>query len=120
MPAFLLETKPRAGERIKQPGPRFGFTVTKKLGNAVTRNRIRRRLKAAITAAALETAHAGFDYVVVARAVALDRPFPELLEDVRRAMKAVHKPQGNPPPSRQQRLDKQPARMKKPGTDGPA
>ena len=33
-------------------GPRFGFTITKKLGNAVTRNRIRRRLKAAFAAGA--------------------------------------------------------------------
>ena len=124
VPAFLLETKPRRADRNPDSGPRFGFTVTKKLGNAVTRNRIRRRLKAAITAAALDTALQGFDYVVVARAVAVDRPFADLLDDVRRAMKAVHKPQGGPqrgkPSERQQRLDKQPAEVKKPASHGPA
>ena len=53
--SFVLETKPRAAPTPGRapdgvgdagvPDPRFGFTVTKQLGNAVVRNRIRRRLK---------------------------------------------------------------------------
>jgi ribonuclease P protein component len=69
-------------------GPRFGFTITKKLGNAVTRNRIRRRLKAAFAAGA-DGAEASCDYVVVARRTALDRPYALLLEDVTRALAAL-------------------------------
>jgi len=71
-------------------GPRFGFTITKKIGNAVTRNRIRRRLKAAF-AAETKTANLGaHDYVVVARQAALDRPYELLLSDVARAISALH------------------------------
>lgn len=69
---------------------RFGFTITKKIGNAVTRNRIRRRLKAAFAATARQHARPSCDYVVVARHAALDRPFAALLEDVARAFAALH------------------------------
>jgi ribonuclease P protein component len=71
-------------------GPRFGFTITKKIGNAVTRNRIRRRLKAAF-AAETKSANLGpCDYVIVARLAALDRPFELLLRDVSRAIATLH------------------------------
>jgi ribonuclease P protein component len=71
-------------------GPRFGFTITKKLGNAVVRNRIRRRLKAAI--AELSEAHArpGFDYVVVARIAAFDRPYGDIISDLVKAFATLH------------------------------
>jgi ribonuclease P protein component len=61
--------------------PRFGFTVTKKIGNAVVRNRIRRRLRAAATAAALH-GKPGADYVLIARAAALTLPFDRLVTDL--------------------------------------
>lgn len=69
---------------------RFGFTITKKIGNAVTRNRIRRRLKAAFAARAGQYSQVPCDYVVVARHAALDRPYALLLEDVARALLALH------------------------------
>ena len=69
---------------------RFGFTITKKIGNAVVRNRIRRRLKAAFAASAPQFSRSVCDYVVVARRAALDRPFAALLEDVARAFTALH------------------------------
>lgn len=117
VPCCLMEAKPRA----KAPagdfkGPRFGFTVTKKLGNAVTRNRIRRRLKSALSKVAPALARDGFDYVIVARPAALDKPFEDLLTELTRALKGVHKPQG----TREQRLDKRPLTMKKPEQDGPS
>lgn len=80
----------RASAVHKADSARFGFTITKKIGNAVTRNRIRRRLKAAFAANAAEHAQATCDYVIVARAAALDRPFALLLEDVARALKTLH------------------------------
>ena len=91
VPSFLMEARPRGSPSVTLLPPRFGFTVTKKLGSAVTRNRIRRRLKAAVAQMAGEGAMVGFDYVVVARATALKRPYAGLLEDVRRAFSLIHK-----------------------------
>ncbi len=104
-PAFLIEMRERPAAAAPAPkrvsGPRFGFTITKKLGNAVTRNRIRRRLKAAFAAGRNECreqhATAACDYVIVARHAALDRPFTLLLEDVARSLSTLH---CSPGPSR--------------------
>ena len=86
--AFILEGKPRPKGLDAQP--RFGFTVTKKLGGAVVRNRIRRRLKAAIAELVKNLAEPHYDYVVVAREPAFDRPFAELRADLTAAFKRVH------------------------------
>jgi ribonuclease P protein component len=72
--------------------PRFGFTATKKLGNAVIRNRIRRRLKEAVRLVAPGTAHAGCDYVLIAREAAATRPFAALERDLAAAFAALHAP----------------------------
>lgn len=71
-------------------GPRYGFTITKKLGGAVDRNRIRRRLKAALEAISPDAAKSDFDYVVVARRAALDRPFESLKADLASALHHIH------------------------------
>ncbi|WP_072395769.1 ribonuclease P protein component [Hyphomicrobium sp. CS1GBMeth3] len=93
-PSFVLETRPRSGSRngdgAAASSARFGFTVTKKLGGAVVRNRIRRRLKAAVQLVAPKLAHADHDYVLVGRAAALDRDFSELKKDLERALQRVH------------------------------
>jgi len=65
---------------------RAGFTVTRKLGGAVLRNRIRRRLKEAARAVLPTAGEAGFDYVFIARPAALNRKFDDLLDDVKRAL----------------------------------
>jgi ribonuclease P protein component len=64
-PRFVIEGK----QRIVDPlgGPKFGFTVTKQMGNAVVRNRIKRRLRAALHESARVHAISGFDYVIIAR-----------------------------------------------------
>lgn len=86
----MLETKPRAADPTS--GPRFGFTVTKKLGGAVIRNRIRRRLKAAVDALAERCAKPGHDYVMVARAAALSQDFEALKKELEDAFHRVHHP----------------------------
>jgi ribonuclease P protein component len=91
-PSFLMEGRRRKAELPGEAPARFGFTVTKKLGNAVRRNRIRRRLKAAIAAGAGGLAQSGFDYVIVARSAAFDRPYSDLVADVSRALTALHAP----------------------------
>lgn len=78
-PYFLLEVLDRgaAGE-----APRVGFTVTKRQGNAVERNRIRRRLREAVRLRAGFDMKAGHDYVVVGRRDALTAPFSELAQSL--------------------------------------
>lgn len=76
------------------PGPasdtiRCGFTATKKLGGAVVRNRAKRRLRAAAQAVLPVAGTRGYDYVLVARAGTLDRPWPQLLDDLRKALAAL-------------------------------
>ncbi|TWF53136.1 ribonuclease P protein component [Neorhizobium alkalisoli] len=72
---FLLEVLDR--HEPEEP-PRVGFTVTKKHGNAVERNRMRRRLKAAVTQSAGFAMENGHDYVIVARREVLTTPFAEI------------------------------------------
>jgi ribonuclease P protein component len=76
---FLLEVKER--EDRKGP-PRVGFTVTKKNGNAVIRNRIKRRLKEAVRVNVAGDMAPGTDYVIVARRDALDAPFADLSREL--------------------------------------
>jgi ribonuclease P protein component len=66
---------------------RVGFTVTKRVGGAVVRNRTRRRLKEAVR---LELSHysiAGTDLVLIGRAATRGRPFAELRDDLKRALR---------------------------------
>ena len=78
-------------ESSRQPGVlRVGFTASRKIGNAVARNRAKRRLRAA--AAALLPLHGrgGHDYVLVARTATLTRRFDDLLADLTGALTAAH------------------------------
>ncbi len=68
-------------------GPaRIGFTVTKKVGNAVIRNRTRRRLKEAARLLLRERKVASVDLVVIGRDSIRGRPFGELMDDLHRAL----------------------------------
>jgi ribonuclease P protein component len=90
--AFVLEAK-RRGESDK-PSPatqaRFGFTVSKQVGGAVERNRIRRRLKAAVCDVVHEHTNHDFDYVLIARRAALDTAFAVLVSDLVNALDRVN------------------------------
>lgn len=92
--AFVIETK-RRGERsgakaCAAAGPRFGFTVTKKLGGAVVRNKIRRRLKEALRCLEPDAALPGHDYVLIARTGASDWGFERLKQDLVRGLAHVN------------------------------
>jgi ribonuclease P protein component len=69
---------------------RIGFTATKKLGNAVARNRAKRRLRAAVQAVMPLSARPGHDYVLVARDGSLTRSFAEICSDLTLALTKVH------------------------------
>jgi len=89
--AFTLQAIQREEQEDGATGPRVGFTVTRKVGGAVERNRIRRRLKEALRAAGPLEAEGDHDYVLIARREALARSFAALLEDLRRAFRAVRR-----------------------------
>jgi ribonuclease P protein component len=66
---------------------RLGFTVTKRVGNAVVRNRTRRRLKEVARLLFGATRVTGFDLVVIGRDGTRERDFAELTDDLRRALR---------------------------------
>lgn len=88
-PSLLLQARDRGGA---DPVVRVGFVCSKKVGNAVTRNRARRRLRAAARAVLPERARAGWDYVLVGRPGAtVERPFADLVADLAAALDRVHR-----------------------------
>jgi ribonuclease P protein component len=88
--AFVLQARRRDDD-----GPaRFGFTVSRKVGTAVERNRARRRLKEMVRLTTMERVKPGHDYVLVARRAALTRSFGQMIEDFDRALLGVSSRQG--------------------------
>ena len=85
----------QACERGDEAPARTGFTVTKKLGNAVARNRIRRRLKEAVRLVCRKQFGTGTDYVFIGRQMARERPFNLLMEDIDQALEHLNKGQSN-------------------------
>jgi len=107
--SFALETKPRPPGELDREA-RFGFTVTKKLGNAVVRNRIKRRLREAVRHSASPYSLPDHDYVLIAREATLRRSFADLVVDLQTALQRVHAK--GPPKPRQPSAD--PGRVGKP------
>ncbi len=70
--------------------PRIGLTITRKTGGAVERNRIRRRLRAALKLTPGLDQRPNHDYVVIARRDALEAPFPVLCADLAKVFERVH------------------------------
>jgi ribonuclease P protein component len=83
--AFVLQARKRGDS-----GPiRVGFTVTKKVGSAVERNRVRRRLKAVVSRSAGGRMRPGHDYVLVGRRAALELPFDRMVEEFNGALRRL-------------------------------
>ena len=77
--------RPDAGE----PSIRVGFTASKKVGNAVARNRARRRLRAAAREVLAQHAEPGHDFVLIARGETLRRGFEDLKADIAKALERL-------------------------------
>jgi ribonuclease P protein component len=77
----------QALHRDDQGPARIGFTVTKKIGNAVVRNRTRRRLKEAARLELASNQITGVDLVLIGREATRGRQFPDLRDDFRRALR---------------------------------
>ena len=93
-PAAAGTGKAAARKPIEEDEVRVGFTVSRKVGNATRRNRARRRLRAVATEVLPELGRPGCDYVLIGRARTLDRPYAELVEDLRQALGRVGGKQG--------------------------
>ena len=74
---------------------RVGFTVSRKVGTAVERNRVRRRLRDIVKRAA-ESLRAGYDYVLVGRRTALSRQFDQMIDDFRNALRRLEGARAKP------------------------
>ena len=90
-PGLILQAAPAEpqDENASAPSIRVGFTCSKKVGNAVARNRAKRRLRAAAREVIGLEATPLHDYVLIGRTETLRRPYALLLQDLRTALKRV-------------------------------
>ena len=70
--------------------PRVGFTVTRKVGNAVVRNRVKRRLRALAQTQLAAVAQPGSDYVLIGRRDGLDQDWGQMVADLKRGLHKLH------------------------------
>jgi ribonuclease P protein component len=88
MKGLVLQARDRRDDRATI---RVGYTCSKKVGNAVTRNRAKRRLREVARKVLTVNGKPGHDYVLIGRAGAtVERNFQELCEDLERALASVH------------------------------
>jgi ribonuclease P protein component len=101
-PGLILQARDHAGAELASPriAPRrVGFTVSRKVGNAVVRNRVRRRLKEVAERVLTDHARTDNDYVIIGRAATVSRPFAALVKDLETALKKLdcYQNGGRPP-----------------------
>jgi ribonuclease P protein component len=92
-PGLLLQAAPGPGSGGNREAVRVGFTASRKVGNAVLRNRAKRRLRAAAAAVLTGAGRPGTDYVLVARAATGERAYAELVGDLEAALRQVERVQ---------------------------
>jgi ribonuclease P protein component len=90
--AFALQARKRLSEADEDEIARVGFTVTKKTGNSVVRNRIRRRLREAVRLGKALPLRPDHDYVLIARREALTMEFRALGLELERALQKLNDP----------------------------
>ena len=88
MPGFVLLMHPRDDADATK---RVGFTVTKKIGNAVVRNRMKRRLRALARELLPAGGTPGADHVLIGRSGGIERPYDQLRAELTKALRKVSK-----------------------------
>jgi ribonuclease P protein component len=88
MPGFVLQAAPVPAD-MSLPSIRVGFTVSRKVGNAVVRNRVRRRLREAARMVIPGRARPDLDYVLVGRQAAVARDFAAIREELLEALRRL-------------------------------
>jgi len=89
MPGLILQAARRPDESGCVALVRVGFTASRKIGNAVARNRAKRRLRSAAASILLDKGKPATDYVLIARASTVDRPYDALVADLDAALLRV-------------------------------
>ena len=95
---FVLLTRPNGGE-----GMRFGITVTKKIGNAVVRNRMKRRFRELLRAALPSQGLPDHDHVLIGRAGGIERDFHLMADELAKALERAREGRGDPSGGRRPR-----------------
>ena len=91
MPGFLLQARKRGADEAPSDMIRVGYTCSKKVGNAIARNRAKRRLREVARARLPIHGRPGWDYVLVGRpGETIARPFADLLSDLDAALAKIH------------------------------
>ena len=85
----------------KDRSMRFGITVTKKIGNAVVRNRMKRRFRELLRAALPTEGIAGADHVLIGREGGVERDFAKLRQELAEALSRAAQGKGDPPRRKQ-------------------
>jgi len=98
MPGFVLQIAPAPAD-LAVPLVRVGFTVSRKVGNAVVRNRVRRRLREIARAIIPAQARPDLDYVLVGRQGAISRDFAAMQGELVDALKRLKALSATLPPA---------------------
>ena len=93
-PGFVLLARPNG---LEGDAIRFGITVTKKIGNAVVRNRMKRRFRELLRAELPAHGLPGHDHVLIGRDGGVERDFAQLREELRAALTRAREGKGDPP-----------------------